>query len=159
MTTLYAWNTARASFITYPNVHGARLFHPTRGRQFFGCLIHPPLPQQKDTPLVLGKSKALGNDANVYPFAKQGPGDFISIAKTYSRSSVLSFLSYRYSGLIVFRDIQNPRTLRGFCLYEPLSFGASWGISSKISSIFQRRSVTPAFHCWRHSFRSQILSI
>ncbi|VFM95211.1 MAG: hypothetical protein BECKG1743D_GA0114223_100417 [Candidatus Kentron sp. G] len=41
MTTLYAWNTARAGFVAYPNVHEARLFHPTRGRQFFGlCSIY-----------------------------------------------------------------------------------------------------------------------
>ncbi|VFN00306.1 MAG: hypothetical protein BECKG1743E_GA0114224_103193 [Candidatus Kentron sp. G] len=36
MTTLYAWNTARAGFVAYPNVREARLFHPTRDRQFFG---------------------------------------------------------------------------------------------------------------------------
>nr|VFJ69513.1 MAG: hypothetical protein BECKFM1743C_GA0114222_105252 [Candidatus Kentron sp. FM] len=35
MTTLYAWNTARAGSVAYPNVREARLFHPTRGRQFF----------------------------------------------------------------------------------------------------------------------------
>nr|VFJ62713.1 MAG: hypothetical protein BECKFM1743A_GA0114220_103142 [Candidatus Kentron sp. FM] len=35
MTTLYAWNTARAGSVAYPNVREARLFHLTRGRQFF----------------------------------------------------------------------------------------------------------------------------
>ena len=50
MTTLYAWNTARADSVAYPNVREARLFHPTRGRQFFG-LFDTPLPQQKDTPI------------------------------------------------------------------------------------------------------------
>nr|VFK06343.1 MAG: hypothetical protein BECKFM1743B_GA0114221_1001416 [Candidatus Kentron sp. FM] len=30
MTDLYAWNTARAGSVAYPNVRGARLFHPTR---------------------------------------------------------------------------------------------------------------------------------
>nr|VFJ61431.1 MAG: hypothetical protein BECKFM1743C_GA0114222_102937 [Candidatus Kentron sp. FM]VFK14010.1 MAG: hypothetical protein BECKFM1743B_GA0114221_103016 [Candidatus Kentron sp. FM] len=41
MTTLYAWNTARAGSVAYPNVREARLFHPTWSRQFFGlCSIH-----------------------------------------------------------------------------------------------------------------------
>nr|VFJ67407.1 MAG: hypothetical protein BECKFM1743C_GA0114222_104545 [Candidatus Kentron sp. FM] len=50
MTTLYAWNTARADSVAYPNVREARLFHPTRDRQFF-CLFDTLLPQQGDTPL------------------------------------------------------------------------------------------------------------
>ncbi|VFN04114.1 MAG: hypothetical protein BECKG1743F_GA0114225_108882, partial [Candidatus Kentron sp. G] len=29
MTILYAWNTARAGFVAYPNVREGRLFHPT----------------------------------------------------------------------------------------------------------------------------------
>nr|VFJ77448.1 MAG: hypothetical protein BECKFM1743A_GA0114220_109861 [Candidatus Kentron sp. FM] len=50
MTALYAWNTARAGSVAYPNVREARLFHPTKGRRFFG-LFDTPLPQQKDTPI------------------------------------------------------------------------------------------------------------
>nr|VFJ71797.1 MAG: hypothetical protein BECKFM1743A_GA0114220_106052 [Candidatus Kentron sp. FM] len=46
MTTLYAWNTARAGSVAYSNVREARLFHPTRGRQFFG-LFDTPLPPTK----------------------------------------------------------------------------------------------------------------
>ena len=34
MTTLYAWNTARAGCVAYPNVREARLFHPTWGDSF-----------------------------------------------------------------------------------------------------------------------------
>nr|VFJ61026.1 MAG: hypothetical protein BECKFM1743C_GA0114222_102864 [Candidatus Kentron sp. FM] len=52
MTNLYAWNTARADPVAYPNVRGARLFHPTRGRQFFGCSIHPS-PNKKIRPLEI----------------------------------------------------------------------------------------------------------
>nr|VFJ74740.1 MAG: hypothetical protein BECKFM1743C_GA0114222_108082 [Candidatus Kentron sp. FM]VFK21805.1 MAG: hypothetical protein BECKFM1743B_GA0114221_108172 [Candidatus Kentron sp. FM] len=50
MTTLYAWNTARAGSVAYPNVREARLFHPTRDRQFFG-LFDKPLPQQENAPV------------------------------------------------------------------------------------------------------------
>nr|VFJ46164.1 MAG: hypothetical protein BECKFM1743A_GA0114220_100335 [Candidatus Kentron sp. FM]VFJ49739.1 MAG: hypothetical protein BECKFM1743C_GA0114222_100752 [Candidatus Kentron sp. FM]VFK10495.1 MAG: hypothetical protein BECKFM1743B_GA0114221_101423 [Candidatus Kentron sp. FM] len=51
MTTLYAWNTARASCVAYPNVREGRLFHPTRSRQFFGlCSIHL-CPNKKIRPL------------------------------------------------------------------------------------------------------------
>ena len=57
MPNLHAWNTARAGFVAYPNVRGARLFHPTRGRQFFGCSIHPSpnkkiRPNEKDKALL-----------------------------------------------------------------------------------------------------------
>ncbi|VFM97604.1 MAG: hypothetical protein BECKG1743F_GA0114225_102545 [Candidatus Kentron sp. G] len=47
MPTLYAWNTARASPVAYPNVRPARLFHPTRGRQFFGLFRYTSPPTRR----------------------------------------------------------------------------------------------------------------
>ena len=52
VTTLYAWNTARAGSVAYPNVREARLFHPTRGRQFFDLGSIHLSPRQKDTPVL-----------------------------------------------------------------------------------------------------------
>nr|VFJ66831.1 MAG: hypothetical protein BECKFM1743A_GA0114220_104274 [Candidatus Kentron sp. FM]VFJ67203.1 MAG: hypothetical protein BECKFM1743C_GA0114222_104474 [Candidatus Kentron sp. FM]VFK16765.1 MAG: hypothetical protein BECKFM1743B_GA0114221_104414 [Candidatus Kentron sp. FM] len=60
MPNLYAWNTARAGFVAYPNVREARLFHPTKGRQFFG-LFDKPLLQQENAPgriFLLGERAA-----------------------------------------------------------------------------------------------------
>ena len=52
MPNLYAWNTARAGFVAYPNVREAHLFHPTKGRQFFGlCSIHLS-PNKKIRPII-----------------------------------------------------------------------------------------------------------
>nr|VFJ58073.1 MAG: hypothetical protein BECKFM1743C_GA0114222_102153 [Candidatus Kentron sp. FM]VFK08201.1 MAG: hypothetical protein BECKFM1743B_GA0114221_100625 [Candidatus Kentron sp. FM] len=64
MTTLYAWNTARAGSVAYPNVREARLFHPTRGRQFFDLGSIHLSPNKKIRPVRtifqrLGRSLAL----------------------------------------------------------------------------------------------------
>nr|VFJ66405.1 MAG: hypothetical protein BECKFM1743C_GA0114222_104224 [Candidatus Kentron sp. FM] len=55
MTILYARNTARAGSVAYPNVREARLFHPTRGRQFFGLCSIQLSPNKKIRPLRIEK--------------------------------------------------------------------------------------------------------
>ncbi|VFN07376.1 MAG: hypothetical protein BECKG1743D_GA0114223_111763 [Candidatus Kentron sp. G] len=50
MPNLYAWNTARPGSVAYPNVREGRLFHPTRGRQFFGLCSHTSPPNRKIRP-------------------------------------------------------------------------------------------------------------
>ncbi|VFN05091.1 MAG: hypothetical protein BECKG1743D_GA0114223_109611 [Candidatus Kentron sp. G] len=52
MTNLYVWNTARAGFLAYPNVREARLFHPTKGRQFFDLCSIRLCPNKKIRPCI-----------------------------------------------------------------------------------------------------------
>nr|VFJ47219.1 MAG: hypothetical protein BECKFM1743A_GA0114220_100455 [Candidatus Kentron sp. FM]VFJ48565.1 MAG: hypothetical protein BECKFM1743C_GA0114222_100613 [Candidatus Kentron sp. FM]VFK08054.1 MAG: hypothetical protein BECKFM1743B_GA0114221_100583 [Candidatus Kentron sp. FM] len=53
MTILYAWNTARANPVAYPNVRPARLFHPsTRDRRFFGLFRYTYPPTRRYARLI-----------------------------------------------------------------------------------------------------------